>query len=135
MHNRLRMITSQFLSKHLLIDWRKGEAFFARHLVDMDFASNNGGWQWSSSTGTDSAPYFRVFNPTTQGQRFDASFGQGDPRTKSDRRGSLEPDRLPGTDRRSVLRSEKGDQRVCRDDQIRGLDAESTIHQPTDPGV
>ena len=73
MHNRLRMITSQFLSKHLLIDWRKGEAFFARHLVDMDFASNNGGWQWSSSTGTDSAPYFRVFNPTTQGQRFDAS--------------------------------------------------------------
>jgi deoxyribodipyrimidine photo-lyase len=71
MHNRLRMITSQFLSKHLLIDWRKGEAFFARHLVDMDFASNNGGWQWSSSTGTDSAPYFRVFNPTTQGRRFD----------------------------------------------------------------
>ncbi len=71
MHDRLRMITSQFLSKHLLIDWRKGEAFFARHLVDMDFASNNGGWQWSSSTGTDSAPYFRVFNPTTQGRRFD----------------------------------------------------------------
>ena len=72
MHNRLRMITSQFLTKHLLIDWRKGEAFFARHLVDYDFASNNGGWQWSASTGTDAAPYFRVFNPTTQGRRFDA---------------------------------------------------------------
>ena len=71
MHNRLRMVTSQFLSKHLLIDWRRGEAFFARHLIDMDFASNNGGWQWSSSTGTDAAPYFRVFNPTTQGRRFD----------------------------------------------------------------
>jgi deoxyribodipyrimidine photo-lyase len=71
MHNRLRMVTSQFLSKHLLIDWRRGEAFFAHHLIDMDFASNNGGWQWSSSTGTDSAPYFRVFNPTTQGRRFD----------------------------------------------------------------
>lgn len=71
MHNRLRMVVSQFLSKHLLTDWRKGEGFFAQHLVDMDFASNNGGWQWSSSTGTDSAPYFRVFNPTTQGRRFD----------------------------------------------------------------
>ena len=71
MHNRLRMVVSQFLSKNLLIDWRKGEAFFARHLVDLDFASNNGGWQWSSSTGTDSAPYFRVFNPVRQGQKHD----------------------------------------------------------------
>ena len=71
MHNRLRMVTSQFLTKHLLIDWRRGEAFFAHHLVDYDFASNNGGWQWSASTGTDAAPYFRVFNPTTQGRRFD----------------------------------------------------------------
>ncbi len=71
MHNRLRMVTAQFLSKNLLLDWRLGESFFANHLVDYDFASNNGGWQWSSSTGTDSAPYFRVFNPVRQGERFD----------------------------------------------------------------
>ena len=71
MHNRLRMVSSQFLCKHLLIDWRRGEEFFARHLVDIDFASNNGGWQWSASTGTDAAPYFRIFNPVLQGQRFD----------------------------------------------------------------
>ena len=70
-HNRLRMVSSQFLSKHLLIDWRRGEEFFAQHLVDFDFASNNGGWQWSASTGTDAAPYFRIFNPVLQGQRFD----------------------------------------------------------------
>ena len=71
MHNRLRMVTAQFLSKNLLLDWRLGESFFAKSLVDYDFASNNGGWQWSSSTGTDSAPYFRVFNPVRQGERFD----------------------------------------------------------------
>ncbi|MBS9404947.1 deoxyribodipyrimidine photo-lyase [Halomonas sp. TRM85114] len=71
MHNRLRMITAMFLSKHLLIDWRLGEAFFLRHLVDGEFAANNGGWQWAASTGTDAAPYFRIFNPTTQSQRFD----------------------------------------------------------------
>lgn len=71
MHNRLRMITAMFLSKHLLIDWRRGEAFFMRHLIDGDFASNNGGWQWAASTGTDAAPYFRIFNPTTQSTRFD----------------------------------------------------------------
>ncbi|MCI0511093.1 deoxyribodipyrimidine photo-lyase type I [Chromohalobacter marismortui] len=71
MHNRLRMVTAMFLSKHLLIDWRRGEAFFMRHLIDGDFASNNGGWQWAASTGTDAAPYFRIFNPTTQAERFD----------------------------------------------------------------
>ncbi|MGC3874178.1 deoxyribodipyrimidine photo-lyase [Halomonas sp. GXIMD04776] len=71
MHNRLRMVTAMFLSKHLLIDWRRGEAFFMNHLIDGDFASNNGGWQWAASTGTDAAPYFRIFNPTTQSQRFD----------------------------------------------------------------
>ncbi len=71
MHNRLRMVTAMFLSKHLLIDWRRGEAFFMRHLVDGEFAANNGGWQWAASTGTDAAPYFRLFNPTTQSQRFD----------------------------------------------------------------
>ena len=71
MHNRLRMVTAMFLTKHLLIDWRYGERFFMQHLVDGDFAANNGGWQWSASTGTYAAPYFRVFNPTTQGRRFD----------------------------------------------------------------
>lgn len=72
MHNRLRMVTAMFLSKHLLIDWRRGEAFFMQHLVDGEFCANNGGWQWAASTGTDSAPYFRIFNPTTQSTRFDA---------------------------------------------------------------
>ena len=71
MHNRLRMVTAMFLSKHLLIDWRRGERFFLEHLVDGEFAANNGGWQWAASTGTDAAPYFRIFNPTTQSERFD----------------------------------------------------------------
>ena len=71
MHNRLRMVTAMFLTKHLLIDWREGEAYFMEQLVDGDFAANNGGWQWSASTGTDATPYFRLFNPTTQGSRFD----------------------------------------------------------------
>lgn len=71
MHNRLRMVTAMFLTKHLLIDWRRGEEFFLTHLVDGDFASNNGGWQWAASTGTDASPYFRIFNPITQSQRFD----------------------------------------------------------------
>ncbi|MGM0521285.1 MAG: deoxyribodipyrimidine photo-lyase [Pseudomonadota bacterium] len=71
MHNRLRMVTAMFLSKHLLIDWRRGEAFFMRHLIDGEFSANNGGWQWAASTGTDAAPYFRIFNPTTQSTRFD----------------------------------------------------------------
>jgi deoxyribodipyrimidine photo-lyase len=71
MHNRLRMITAMFLAKNLLIDWRLGERHFMRSLVDGDLASNNGGWQWCASTGTDAAPYFRVFNPVRQGERFD----------------------------------------------------------------
>jgi deoxyribodipyrimidine photo-lyase len=71
MHNRLRMLTAMFLSKHLLIDWRQGERWFMQQLVDGDFAANNGGWQWSASTGTDAAPYFRIFNPITQARRFD----------------------------------------------------------------
>lgn len=71
MHNRLRMIVAMFLTKDLLIDWRWGERFFAQHLVDLDLGSNNGGWQWSASTGTDAQPYFRIFNPTTQGEKFD----------------------------------------------------------------
>ncbi|MCQ1058832.1 deoxyribodipyrimidine photo-lyase [Photobacterium sp. ZSDE20] len=71
MHNRLRMITASFLTKDLLIHWQAGEQWFMSQLVDGDFASNNGGWQWAASTGTDAQPYFRVFNPTTQGERFD----------------------------------------------------------------
>ncbi|MFC0336678.1 deoxyribodipyrimidine photo-lyase type I [Kushneria avicenniae] len=71
MHNRLRMVTAMFLSKHLLIDWRRGEAFFLEHLVDGELGANNGGWQWAASTGTDASPYFRIFNPTTQSRRFD----------------------------------------------------------------
>lgn len=71
MHNRLRMVVAMFLTKHLLIDWRWGERWFMRNLVDGDLAQNNGGWQWSASTGADAAPYFRIFNPTTQSERFD----------------------------------------------------------------
>jgi len=71
MHNRVRMITASFLTKHLLMDWRKGEAYFAKKLLDFDLASNNGGWQWAAGCGTDAAPYFRIFNPTTQLKKFD----------------------------------------------------------------
>ncbi len=71
MHNRLRMVVASFLTKHLLIDWRKGERFFIEHLIDGDLASNNGGWQWAASTGCDAQPYFRIFNPITQSKRFD----------------------------------------------------------------
>ena len=71
MHNRLRMVTAMFLTKHLLIDWRMGEKYFMEKLIDGDLAANNGGWQWSASTGTDSVPYFRIFNPFSQSKRFD----------------------------------------------------------------
>ena len=72
MHNRLRMVSAMFLSKHLFIDWRRGERWFMQNLMDGDLAANNGGWQWSASTGTDAAPYFRVFSPIRQSERFDA---------------------------------------------------------------
>ncbi|PTQ06346.1 deoxyribodipyrimidine photo-lyase [Vibrio sp. ZF 223] len=71
MHNRLRMVVASFLTKHLLIDWRWGERFFMSHLIDGDFSANNGGWQWASSTGCDAQPYFRIFNPITQSEKFD----------------------------------------------------------------
>jgi deoxyribodipyrimidine photo-lyase len=71
MHNRVRMIVASFLTKHLLIDWRWGEAYFAQKLLDFDFAANNGGWQWASGSGCDAAPYFRVFNPRLQTEKFD----------------------------------------------------------------
>ena len=74
MHNRVRMITASFLCKHLLIDWRWGEAYFASTLLDFELSSNNGNWQWVAGTGCDSAPYFRVFNPLTQQQKFDPDF-------------------------------------------------------------
>ncbi|PAU85667.1 deoxyribodipyrimidine photo-lyase [Pseudomonas sp. WN033] len=75
MHNRLRMLCAMFLSKNLLLDWRSGERWFMRQLIDGDLAANNGGWQWSASTGTDAAPYFRLFNPISQARKFDP---QGD---------------------------------------------------------
>ncbi|WP_261818041.1 deoxyribodipyrimidine photo-lyase [Vibrio gallicus] len=71
MHNRLRMVTASFLTKDLLLNWRLGEAYFMHKLIDGDYASNNGGWQWSASTGCDAQPYFRIFNPISQGERFD----------------------------------------------------------------
>lgn len=73
MHNRLRMVVAMFFTKHLFMDWRLGERYFMSKLVDGDFASNNGGWQWSASTGVDAVPYFRIFNPVRQSQRFDES--------------------------------------------------------------
>lgn len=71
MHNRVRMVVASFLTKHLLIDWRWGEAYFAKKLLDYDLSANNGGWQWAAGSGCDAAPYFRVFNPTLQTQKFD----------------------------------------------------------------
>ena len=75
MHNRLRMLTASFLAKDLGIDWRRGERYFALHLNDFDLAANNGGWQWAASTGCDAQPYFRIFNPVTQSERFDPDGG------------------------------------------------------------
>ena len=96
MHNRLRMVAASFLVKDLLVDWRLGERYFADTLIDYDLASNNGGWQWAASTGCDAQPYFRIFNPVTQSERFDAD-GKfirryvpelaRSPRAKSTRRG------------------------------------------------
>jgi len=74
MHNRLRMIVAMFLTKNLLIDWRWGETYFMQHLIDGDLAANNGGWQWAASTGTDAAPYFRIFNPLSQTEKFDPEY-------------------------------------------------------------
>jgi deoxyribodipyrimidine photo-lyase len=72
MHNRLRMVTASFLTKDLGVDWRRGERYFALQLNDFDLAANNGGWQWAASTGTDAQPYFRIFNPVSQSEKFDA---------------------------------------------------------------
>jgi deoxyribodipyrimidine photo-lyase len=72
MHNRVRMIVASFLVKHLLIDWRWGETYFAQKLLDFDLSANNGGWQWAASSGCDAAPYFRVFSPYEQTKKFDS---------------------------------------------------------------
>ena len=74
MHNRVRMVVASFLTKHLLIDWRWGEAYFAEKLLDFELASNNGGWQWAAGSGVDAAPYFRVFNPQSQLEKFDPDY-------------------------------------------------------------
>jgi deoxyribodipyrimidine photo-lyase len=71
MHNRLRMVTASFLTKDLGLDYRLGEAWFAQQLLDFDLAANNGGWQWAASTGCDAQPWFRIFNPVTQSEKFD----------------------------------------------------------------
>ena len=72
MHNRLRMIVASFLTKDLLIDWRWGEEYFKEKLIDYDFSANNGGWQWAASVGCDAQPWFRIFNPLLQSQKFDS---------------------------------------------------------------
>jgi deoxyribodipyrimidine photo-lyase len=74
MHNRVRMVCASFLSKHLLIDWRWGEQYFADKLLDFELSSNNGNWQWSAGTGADAQPFFRIFNPMMQQKRFDPEF-------------------------------------------------------------
>ena len=74
MHNRLRMVVASFLCKDLGLDWRWGERYFAQHLNDYDLAANNGGWQWAAGSGVDAAPYFRVFNPALQTEKFDKHF-------------------------------------------------------------
>ncbi len=71
MHNRVRMVTASFLAKHLLCDWRWGEAWFGSKLLDFELSSNNGNWQWAAGTGCDAAPWFRIFNPAIQKQKFD----------------------------------------------------------------
>jgi deoxyribodipyrimidine photo-lyase len=71
MHNRLRMVVASFLTKDLGVDWRWGEKYFAQQLIDFDLSANNGGWQWASSSGCDAQPYFRIFNPVTQSEKFD----------------------------------------------------------------
>ncbi len=91
MHNRLRMIVAMFLTKDLLISWQRGERYFMQRLLDGDLAANNGGWQWSAGCGTDAAPYFRIFNPTTQGMKFD-------PEGRFVREWILELKELPGAE-------------------------------------
>jgi deoxyribodipyrimidine photo-lyase len=105
-HNRARMIVASFLVKDLLIDWRWGERYFMQHLVDGDPAANNGGWQWVAGTGTDAAPYFRVFNPLLQG-------GKHDPRGNYVRRWVPELARVPGRHIQAPWQMSLEAQRAC----------------------
>jgi deoxyribodipyrimidine photo-lyase len=91
MHNRVRMVVAGFLCKHLLIDWRWGEAYFAEKLLDYELASNNGNWQWAAGTGCDSAPYFRIFNPESQLKKFDPALKYVKTWIPTFRAGYLEP--------------------------------------------
>ena len=143
MPNRARMIVASFLTKDLLVDWREGESFFMAHLVDGDPASNLGGWQWAASVGADAQPWFRVFNPVTQGERFDPDGAYvrrwlpelarvptaRDPRPVDDVRrragGGRLPDRhgLPGPDRRPRRGAGEGPRLVpCRDASAKRID-------------
>ena len=120
MHNRVRMITASFLVKDLHVDWTRGARFFMQHLVDGDLSSNNHGWQWVAGTGTDAAPYFRIFNPTTQGRRSSIPTARtsaaGSPSSPTSTRAHVhEPwrarrpaARLPATDRRPRRRARGG---------------------------
>ncbi len=135
MHNRVRMVVASFLTKHLLVDWRRGEAHFRANLADGDPASNNGGWQWSAGCGTDAQPFFRIFNPVLQGERFDPdgtyvkrwvpeiaawkSAGPGPPRAVA---GVDSAAGLPRPDRRPRGGAGEG-ARGLRDDQGRSLTA------------
>ena len=117
MHNRVRMITASFLVKDLHVDWFRGARFFMEHLVDGDLPSNNHGWQWVAGTGTDAAPYFRIFNPTTQGEKFDPDgmyvrrwvpeLADVDDKYVHDPSAAPDgpPDGLPGADRRAQGRA------------------------------
>jgi deoxyribodipyrimidine photo-lyase len=91
MHNRVRMVVASFLCKHLLIDWRWGEAYFAEKLLDYDLSANNGNWQWAAGCGCDAAPYFRIFNPTAQTKKFDPEFKYIKKWIKDYKPGYLEP--------------------------------------------
>lgn len=106
MHNRLRMIVAMFYTKNLFLDWRRGERFFMSHLIDGDLSANNGGWQWSASTGTDAAPYFRIFNPYSQSKKFDpegAFIRRFVPELRDVEGGSIhDPSQIPGLLRSSL---------------------------------
>ncbi|MDS4012777.1 MAG: deoxyribodipyrimidine photo-lyase [Candidatus Accumulibacter sp.] len=106
MHNRLRMVVASFLSKDLGIDWRRGEAYFAQKLNDFDLAANNGGWQWAASTGCDAQPYFRIFNPLTQSERFD-------PAGKFIRRYLPELSKVPDRHLHAPWRMSQSEQAAC----------------------
>ena len=123
MHNRVRMIVASFLVKDLHLDWTRGARHFMEHLVDGDLASNQHGWQWVAGTGTDAAPYFRVFNPVTQGERFDPDgtyvrrwvpelAGVPD-RVRAPTRGTTRPGRPPGYPAPMVDHAEEREPRPC----------------------